>query len=65
VLHGTADTLVPPRASEAFAARGNVTSRVHDGLWHETHNEPGHERVVAEIAAWLGARRPIAGAVGV
>jgi alpha-beta hydrolase superfamily lysophospholipase len=34
---------------------------VHDGLWHETHNEPGHERVVAEIAAWLEAQRPIMG----
>lgn len=66
VLHGSADPIVPARASEAFAAKGNVTSRVHDGLWHETHNEPGHERVVAEIAAWLQAQRPIlGGAAGV
>lgn len=57
LLHGSADTLIPLRASEAFACKGNVTFRVHEGLRHETHNEFEHALVTAEVVAWLEAQR--------
>jgi alpha-beta hydrolase superfamily lysophospholipase len=61
VLHGSADTIVPLRASEAFAGKGNVAFHVHEGLRHETHNEFEHGQVVAEIVAWIGDWRAASG----
>jgi acylglycerol lipase len=53
VVHGGADTLVPPSASEPLASLPNVTRRVWDGLRHECLNEPERELVIGEIVAWL------------
>ena len=53
VLHGDADTLVPPSASEPLGALPNVTRRVWPGLRHECLNEPEWPEVVAGIVAWL------------
>ncbi len=53
VFHGSDDTLVPPSASEPLERLPNVTRRVWDGLRHECLNEPEHDRVIAEIVAWL------------
>jgi len=53
VLHGDADTLVPPSASEPLAALPGVTRRVWPDLRHEAMNEPEHPEVLAEIIAWL------------
>ena len=53
VLHGSADPIVPLRATEVFASKGNVTRRVHEGLRHEQHHEPEHDRVLAEVVSWL------------
>ena len=53
VLHGSADPIVPLRATEVFAGKGNVTRRVHEGLRHEQHHEPEHDRVLAEVVSWL------------
>jgi len=60
VLHGGGDRLVPPRASElvpAHAASADVTRKVYDGLYHEPHNEPEQDQVLADVVAWLGAHR--------
>jgi alpha-beta hydrolase superfamily lysophospholipase len=61
VLHGTADRLVPPAASEvvrAHAGSPDLTLRVYDGLFHEPHNEPEKDDVLADVVAWLDTHRP-------
>ncbi|MER7012192.1 lysophospholipase [Saccharopolyspora sp. NPDC000359] len=60
VLHGGADRLMPPTASELVrdhAGSADLTFRIHDGLHHESHNEPEKEAVLDEIVAWLDAHR--------
>jgi acylglycerol lipase len=56
VVHGGADPLVPPWASEAFEGLPNVTRRVYPGLRHETFNEPEGPQVAADVVKWLRAR---------
>lgn len=58
VLHGSADGLMPPAASElvrTHAGSADLTLRIHEGLYHEAHNEPEREQVLDEIANWLDA----------
>lgn len=56
VLHGDADPVVPPSASEPLAGLEGVTYRVWPGLRHECLNEPEQEEVMGEIVDWLGRR---------
>jgi acylglycerol lipase len=59
VMHGTADRLVPPVATDMLEERfGSADKTVirYDGLYHEILNEPERERVVGDIAHWLDAR---------
>jgi alpha-beta hydrolase superfamily lysophospholipase len=58
VLHGSDDPIVPPRSSEALAAKGRVTRRVWPGLRHESHHEPEHAEVLAEVVAWIRSQVP-------
>jgi acylglycerol lipase len=53
VIHGGDDRLVPTASSERFEDLPGVTRRVHDGLRHESHNEPEGEEVIAGVVAWL------------
>lgn len=53
VLHGDADRIVPPRATEALTANALVTRRLLPGLRHEVHNEPEGPAVLDEIVAWI------------
>src|SRR5215510_3832963 len=53
VIHGGDDRLVPTASSEHLAELPTVTRRVHEGLRHETHNEPEGEAVIAGVVAWL------------
>jgi acylglycerol lipase len=56
VMHGTADTLVPPAATDMLEARlGSEDKSVirYDGLYHELLNEPERDRVLGDIADWL------------
>jgi alpha-beta hydrolase superfamily lysophospholipase len=60
VLHGTADRLVPPAASEvvrAHAGSPDLTVRVYEGLFHEPHNEPEKDDVLTDVLTWLDAHR--------
>ena len=60
VVHGGADRLVPPAASEFLAgtaASTDVTHTVYPGLFHEPHNEPEQAQVLDDVVAWLDARR--------
>ena len=56
VFHGSADPIVPIRASEVFEGKANVVRHVHDGLRHECHHEPEHEHVLGEVVAWIAAQ---------
>ena len=65
VLHGGADRLMPPAASEVVrrhAGSQDLTVRVYDGLFHEPHNEPEQEQVLDDVVAWLDAHRTTPGA---
>ena len=56
VMHGTADTIVPPSASSRLGALPGVTLRTWPGLRHEIHNEPAGGEVVAAVVAWIEDR---------
>jgi len=58
VLHGEADTLVPPSASEPIGELPNVTRKLWADLRHECMNEPEWPEVVAGITDWLDAQLP-------
>lgn len=58
VFHGSADPIVPVRASERLQGKGNVTRVVHEGLRHECHHEPEHADVLAGVVAWLRSQVP-------
>lgn len=58
IFHGSADPIVPLRATEVFEDKGNATRRVHQGLRHEQHHEPEHEAVLGEVVAWLRETLP-------
>ncbi len=58
ILHGAADTLVPPSASEPIGELPNVTRKLWAGLRHECMNEPEWPEVIAGITDWLGAQIP-------
>lgn len=66
VLHGGGDPIVPVDVTAVFEGKGNVTRRVHPDLRHETHHEPEHAEVLAEVVAWIrgqvAAGAPAAGA---
>lgn len=55
LIHGTADQITFPSGSQEFAAQASnkCTLRLYDGLYHETHNEPEKEQVLADIIRWL------------
>jgi alpha-beta hydrolase superfamily lysophospholipase len=57
-LHGTADKLTAPSGSRDIVARAGAsdkTLRLYEGFYHDLVHEPGHERVVGDLIAWLDA----------
>jgi acylglycerol lipase len=59
-LYGTGDRLVDTGGSalvESCSSSSDCTVRSYDGLYHELLNEPERERVLADVADWLDARR--------
>jgi alpha-beta hydrolase superfamily lysophospholipase len=57
LVHGSRDRIAYPRGSQEFAALApNATLRLWDGLYHETHNEPEKEQVLAFMVDWMDAR---------
>jgi alpha-beta hydrolase superfamily lysophospholipase len=56
VFHGSADPIVPLRATAVFEGMVNTTRHVHDGLRHECHHEPEREHVLGEVVSWIGAQ---------
>jgi acylglycerol lipase len=59
VMHGGADALVPPIASEDVAgsvSSSDVTLDIRPGLYHEIFNEPEQSEVIATVVDWIRAR---------
>lgn len=59
VLHGTEDLLVPWQAGQWLhdnAGSADKKLKLYDGLYHEVLNDPERLEVLADLAAWLGAR---------
>jgi alpha-beta hydrolase superfamily lysophospholipase len=59
VFHGTADRLTEPAGSRALARRARSTDktlRLYDGFYHESFRDPGGERILTDVADWLGER---------
>lgn len=59
LIHGTSDRLVSPSTTEFVAAHAgtdDLTVKMYDRGYHESHNEPNKDAVLSDIIAWLGAR---------
>jgi alpha-beta hydrolase superfamily lysophospholipase len=56
VIHGAADTIVPPQASAVLSEIETVERRLYPALRHELFNEPEGMEVVDDVIAWLDAR---------
>lgn len=56
VLHGGADTIVPPQSTAVLAELPNVERRLLPGLRHEILNEPEGPALVQDIIDWVNAR---------
>lgn len=57
--HGTADQITDPSGTQWLAenaATPDVTLRLWDGLYHETHNEPERDDVIGALAEWIAER---------
>lgn len=59
LMHGAADTVTSPFASQAFCNLApDCTFRLWPHLRHELHNERERDEVLAAIIAWLDAHLP-------
>ncbi len=58
IIHGGADTIVPPSSSAPLEAIDGVTRTLYPKLRHECMNEPEGPEVVADIIAWLDGHIP-------
>jgi alpha-beta hydrolase superfamily lysophospholipase len=58
IMHGSADKIISPKASEAFANRvqGDITYKKWDGFFHEIHNEPEKIEVLTYALGWLDSK---------
>jgi len=55
VLHGGADTIVPPQSTALLGQLPGVERHLYPGLQHELLNEPEGPEIVAEIIVWITA----------
>jgi len=56
VLHGTKDSIVPPRSSEILIERAKSSDKRHvtyEGRLHEIMNEPNRGEVIKTIVSWV------------
>lgn len=59
LMHGTADRISSPEASETFAQKAGdaVTLKLWDGYYHEVHNDVGKDKVIETMINWLDANQ--------
>ncbi len=58
LFHGTADKITDPEGSRwlyEHAPSDDKTLKLYEGFYHETHNEPDRDRVLADLTDWLDA----------
>ena len=58
VVQGSADRLVDPAGAQMLydkAGSQDKTIKIYEGLYHEVFNEPEHDQVLTDVAAWLDA----------
>jgi alpha-beta hydrolase superfamily lysophospholipase len=54
LMHGTADRITFCSGSQDFAAQAkDCTLKLWEGMYHELHNEPEKEQVLAYLLGWL------------
>ncbi|MCG5431974.1 lysophospholipase [Mycobacterium sp. MYCO198283] len=56
IVHGGADTLVPPAGSRKLAehaGRADVALKIYPELYHEVFNEPERDRVLDDVVSWI------------
>lgn len=60
LMHGTDDGIAYARGSREFADNvpGDCTLKLWEGLYHEIHNEPEKEEVLAFLLDWLEKQIP-------
>ena len=58
LVHGTGDQLTYASGSQEFArlVKGDCTLKLWEGLFHETHNEPEKEQVLAYTLGWMDSQ---------
>lgn len=58
IMHGEKDALAYVSGSEDLAKliKQDCTLKIWPGLWHETHNEPEKEQVLAYALGWLDSQ---------
>ena len=56
LLHGDADSVVPPESTVALGELSVCDRRLYPGLRHEILNEPEGAEIVAEIIEWIDSR---------
>lgn len=58
LAHGSADAICPVEGSRQFAEKlgEKVTFQEWQGLYHETHNEPEQEQVLATMLDWVESK---------
>jgi alpha-beta hydrolase superfamily lysophospholipase len=60
-IHGEADRLNLPEGSSSFfegVASADKTLHLYPKMYHELHNDVGHEAVIADLEEWLGRHLP-------
>lgn len=58
IMYGTADKVNPIEGSRTLAAgigSADKTVKPYEGLYHDMLNEPEHNKVAADVVAWLNA----------
>ncbi len=53
VLHGGADTIVPPASTAVLGTLPTVERRLLVGLRHEPHMEPEGPEIIADVISWI------------
>ena len=59
MMHGKADAVVMPAATEAFldsVSSADKTLRLYEGYYHELHNELDRAKPIGDMVAWLNDR---------
>ena len=59
IMHGTDDRLSDPQGSRLLydqVSSEDKTLIFYENYYHEIFNEPGRERVLADMEGWLEAR---------